>query len=149
MSLFKKFKDMFFKPDMDDHYIIDKWKKETEEAPEVEKTHGKFSIGKPFFRMKSFTIGIIHGLAGSAAVMLVLLPTIESFIAGLLYIILFGVGTIASMSVITIIISVPFAMSGNNMKLNNTVNSIAGLASILFGLALGSDLALGTSIIPF
>ena len=70
-------------------------------------------------------------------------------IGGVLYIILFGVGTIASMSVITIIISVPFAMSGNNMKLNNTVNSIAGLASILFGLALGSDLALGTSIIPF
>lgn len=120
-----------------------------EEAPEIEKPHGKFSIGKPFFRMKSFTIGIIHGLAGSAAVMLVLLPTIESFVAGLSYIILFGVGTIASMSVITIIISVPFAMSGNNMKLNNAVNSIAGLVSILFGLALGSDLALGTTIIPF
>ena len=120
-----------------------------EEAPEVEKTHGKFFIGKPFFRMKSFVIGIIHGLAGSAAVMLVLLPTIESFIAGLLYLILFGIGTIVSMSIITIIISVPFAMSGNNMKLNNAVNSVAGLASILFGLALGSDLALGTTIIPF
>jgi hypothetical protein len=53
------------------------------------------------------------------------------------------------MSIITIIISVPFAMSGNNMKLNNAVNSVAGLASILFGLALGSDLALGTTIIPF
>ena len=81
--------------------------------------------------------------------MLVLLPTIESFIAGLLYLILFGIGTVISMSIITIIISVPFAMSGNNRKLNNAVNSVAGLASILFGLALGSDLALGTTIIPF
>ena len=122
---------------------------DAEEAPEVETPHWKFSAGKPFFRMKSFVIGIIHGLAGSAAVMLVLLPTIDSFIAGLLYIILFGAGTIISMSIITIIISVPFALSGNNIKLNNVVNGVAGLASILFGLALGSDLALGTTIIPF
>ncbi|HCG91239.1 MAG TPA: hypothetical protein DEZ08_05315 [Dehalococcoidia bacterium] len=120
-----------------------------EESPDVEKTHGRFSIGKPFFRMKSFTIGIIHGLAGSAAVMLVLLPTIDSFVAGIAYIVLFGVGTIASMAIITIIISIPFAMSGNNQKMNNIVNGVAGTASILFGLALGSDLALGTTIIPF
>ena len=39
MSLFKKFKDMFFKPDLDDHYIIDKWKKETEDADRLKELH--------------------------------------------------------------------------------------------------------------
>tara|TARA_R110002020_G_scaffold458368_1_gene675739 strand:+ start:210 stop:428 length:219 start_codon:yes stop_codon:yes gene_type:complete len=39
MGLIQKFKDMFFKPDVDDHYIIDKWKKETEEADRRKELH--------------------------------------------------------------------------------------------------------------
>ena len=39
MGLIQKFKDMFFKPDKDDHYIIDKWKKETEEADRIKELH--------------------------------------------------------------------------------------------------------------
>tara|TARA_R110000824_G_scaffold97903_1_gene233663 strand:+ start:26 stop:268 length:243 start_codon:yes stop_codon:yes gene_type:complete len=41
MSLISKFKDMFFdfEPDSDDHYIIDKWKKETEEADRLKELH--------------------------------------------------------------------------------------------------------------
>ena len=35
-----------------------------EAVPEVERLHGFFRPGKPFFRMKSFVIGIVHGLAG-------------------------------------------------------------------------------------
>ena len=41
MGLIQKFKDMFFKPDVDDHYIIDKWKKETEEADRLKELHRK------------------------------------------------------------------------------------------------------------
>jgi hypothetical protein len=41
MSLFKKLKEFFFKPDEDDHYIIDKWKKETEEADRLKDLHLK------------------------------------------------------------------------------------------------------------
>ena len=39
MGLIQKFKDMFFKPDVDDHYSIDKWKKETEEADRIKELH--------------------------------------------------------------------------------------------------------------
>ena len=39
MGILKKFKDMFFKPDLDDHYIIDKWKKETEDADRLKELH--------------------------------------------------------------------------------------------------------------
>ena len=41
MSLIQKFKDMFFKPDKDDHYIIEKWKKEVDEADRLKELHRK------------------------------------------------------------------------------------------------------------
>ena len=111
--------------------------------------HNFFKIGMPSFRTKSFFVGMIHGLAGSAAVMLALLPTIESTWIGIIYLILFGVGTILSMSIITILLGVPFAMSSNNKKLYNYISISAGTISILFGVALMSDIGLGTSLIPF
>ena len=39
MGLIQKFKDMFFKPDEDDHYIIEKWKNETDEADRRKELH--------------------------------------------------------------------------------------------------------------
>ncbi len=122
---------------------------DSKENPSVQKLHGIFSPGKPFFRMKSFVIGMVHGMAGSAAVMLALLPTIDSFLSGLWYLLLFGAGTVLSMAIITIGLSVPFAMSGSRDKVNNIVSGIAGAASILFGVALISDITFGTSLIPF
>ena len=59
----------------------------------VLKSHRSLKRGKPFFRTKSYLVGIVHGLAGSAAVMLVLLPEIELFWVGIGYLILFGIGT--------------------------------------------------------
>ena len=99
--------------------------------------------------MKSFIIGMVHGLAGSAAVMLALLPTIDSFLAGISYLVLFGVGTVLSMAIITIVLSVPFAITGAYQKLNIIVSGVAGAISIIFGIALMSDIALDTAIIPF
>ena len=68
------------------------------------KNHNSFFfLGKPVFRVKSFAIGIVHGLAGSAAVMVLLLPTIDSTLTGLGYIALFSIGTMLSMAILTII----------------------------------------------
>ena len=39
MGIFKKLKELFFKPDVDDHYIIDKWKKETDEEDRLKELH--------------------------------------------------------------------------------------------------------------
>ena len=99
--------------------------------------------------MKSYVIGMVHGLAGSAAVMLVLLPEISSFWVGIGYLILFGVGTILSMGIITVGLGVPFALSGNFERMNRAVAKVAGTASLVLGVALMSDIALGTTLIPF
>ncbi len=116
---------------------------------DVEKPHGFFRPGKPFFRLKSYTIGVVHGLAGSAAVMLVLLPILSSFWVGIGYLLLFGVGTMLSMAIITLVLGVPFALSGGYQRVNGAVSRVAGTASLLFGFALMSDLALDTALIPF
>ena len=120
---------------------------ESADTEDIEENHSIFSFGKPTFRIKSFVIGMIHGLAGSAAVMLALLLTIDSTIVGLTYLILFGVGTILSMSIITIALSVPFALSTNHQRLNTGVSLIAGSGSVLFGLYLMYSILTEQSII--
>ena len=39
MGLIQKFKELFTKPDEDDHYIIEKWKKETDEEDRLKELH--------------------------------------------------------------------------------------------------------------
>jgi high-affinity nickel permease len=119
------------------------------EPPEIERLHGVFKFGKPFFRFKSYIIGMIHGLAGTAVVMLALLPTIDSFWFGLAYLILFGIGSIVSMSLITIVLSLPFSMTSNYKTVNYVVINCAAIVSIAFGFALMADVAMGTSLVPF
>ncbi len=122
---------------------------ESDAGAEVEAPHGFFRPGKPFFRAKSYLIGIVHGLAGSAAVMLVLLPEIELFWVGVGYLVLFGVGTMLSMAAITLLLGIPFAIGGKFEQVNRTVAGVAGTASLVFGGALMSDIVLDTTLIPF
>ena len=108
-----------------------------------ESHHGFFQPGKPFFRLKSYVVGLVHGLAGSAAVMLVVLTTdvVSSFLVGLFYILLFGVGTVLSMGVITLLMGIPFSVSGRFERVNRIIAGVAGTASIFFGLFLMYELA--------
>ena len=118
-------------------------------APDVETPHAYFHPGRPFFRAKSYVVGVVHGLAGSAAVMLLLLPGLPSFWTGLAYILLFGLGTMLSMAAITVLLGVPFALTGRFRSASRVVSSVAGVVSVTFGAALMSDIALGTIFLPF
>ncbi len=96
--------------------------------------HGETGIGKPFFRKKSFFVGTVHGVAGSAALTLLILASIESSLAGLVYILLFGLGSVISMGVMTILISVPFVASANKLpNLNRVIQLSVGALSMVFG----------------
>ncbi len=92
--------------------------------------------GKPFFRLKSYIVGTVHGLAGSAALLLLVLASLKSTWAGVIYILLFGLGSVISMGIITIGISFPFAASSRMPRINYVVQWVAGSLSIILGFIL-------------
>ena len=102
-----------------------------EHTPEHHEAHG---IGKPFLRKKSYLVGTVHGVAGSAALTLLVLASIESPLAGLGYILLFGLGSVLSMGVMTILIGLPFVISAGRLpNLNRAIQLGVGTLSIIFG----------------
>jgi sulfite exporter TauE/SafE len=84
---------------------------------------------------RPFWVGLVHGFAGSAALMLFVLTTITSPWMGLLYVLVFGAGTIGGMLVMSAIIGLPFALA--NRVFSGIVGKIqfaAGLGSLGFGI---------------
>ena len=80
--------------------------------------------------------------------MLAILPTTPNLSTGILFLLFFSVGTIISMSIMTIIMSIPFVFTESN-KFTSPIISIFGALSIGLGLALGSDIAMGTKFTEF
>lgn len=86
---------------------------------------------------RSLALGMIHGLAGSAALMLLVLTTIQSTIEGIAYILLFGVGSMLGMTLMSIVIGLPFAISSQRFgALNHTFRLVAGAVSMALGILL-------------
>jgi hypothetical protein len=87
--------------------------------------------------LRPFAVGLVHGLAGSAAVALMVLSIIREPVAALGYLLLFGLGTIAGMMLITLILSAPFAFTAVNLpRFNWRLRVASGLVSFVFGLVL-------------
>ncbi len=90
---------------------------------------------------RSLLIGMIHGLAGSAALMLLVLSTIQSPIQGVIYILVFGVGSILGMTIISTLIGLPFALSSKRfVSLNHTIRLMAGALSMALGIFVMIDI---------
>ncbi len=66
-----------------------------------------------FHSLRPLLVGIVHGLAGSAAVALLVLGTIHNARWAILYLLLFGIGTIAGMMLLTLAFAVPVTVAGN------------------------------------
>src|SRR3989338_5460903 len=77
---------------------------------------GKSHLHEHIQLKKSFAIGLIHGLAGSAALMLLVLMAAESVLSGLAYILLFGIGSISGMVLISNAILLPFRIFQKNIQ---------------------------------
>jgi len=86
---------------------------------------------------RSIFIGMVHGMAGSAALMLLVLATIKSTALALLYIAVFGFGSVGGMMLMSTLIGLPFMLTaGKSIALNKIVRGIAGATSVAFGLFL-------------
>src|SRR5215470_12083254 len=84
---------------------------------------------------KPVLIGMMHGLAGSGALMLLVLAQISSSWLGLLYVATFGVGSIVGMLMMSGLIGLPFAFSSKRMThLHQGLQTVAAVFSICFGI---------------
>jgi len=87
--------------------------------------------------LRPLIVGIIHGLAGSAAVALLILASIRNSNWAIAYLVVFGLGTIAGMMLITMSIASAFHFVGNRFQLfGRRLAMVSGLVSLVFGLAL-------------
>jgi high-affinity nickel-transport protein len=83
---------------------------------------------------RAFALGLVHGLAGSAAVALLVLATVRDAWAGCAYLLVFGLGTIAGMVLITLAVAAPAAVLGRRLALSGPVlREATGLLSLAFG----------------
>ena len=90
-----------------------------------------------YLRFRPVVVGAVHGLAGSAAVALLVLPMIRKPVWALFYLLILAAGTIAGMMLITAMIAVPITYSANRFQsFNRYIGAAAGVFSVGFGLFL-------------
>ena len=98
--------------------------------------HRMFKIGR-----RPFAVGLVHGFAGSAALTLLVLTRIPSIALGLVYMSVFGLGSIGGMLIMSAVISVPFVLTARRFEaINGVIRLCAGLFSLAFGLMIAWEL---------
>ena len=94
--------------------------------------------------LKPFIVGSIHGLAGSGALTLLILPQYESAAVSLSYLLIFGFGSVGGMLLMSVIVGLPFALvSQRLMKTHYALQLVASGASVVFGLWYAYHLSVG------
>lgn len=91
----------------------------------------------PAQALRSAVVGLVHGLAGSAAIALLVLSTIRGTAGAVGYLLLFGIGTILGMTAITGLFSLPFTLPTPRLRRGRWTLALAtGILSLGFGLYL-------------
>lgn len=89
---------------------------------------------------RSVVIGMVHGLAGSAGLMLLVVPTIESPVTALAYILIFGFGSVAGMMAMSFFIGLPVYLTSSRYTfINSGIRMLAGMFSLGLGVFIVYD----------
>jgi hypothetical protein len=84
--------------------------------------------------LRALVVGLVHGMAGSAALILLTLDTVPNLGAGLLYMLLFGAGSIAGMALLSVVIAVPLRYSAAGLaRLHLLLHAVIGFATLAIG----------------
>jgi ABC-type nickel/cobalt efflux system permease component RcnA len=113
-------------------HIHDKAQSHGQLGPAEENTHHGLKLGP-----RPLIIGLVHGLAGSGALMLLVLSTISSRAVGTIYILVFGAGSIGGMMLMSTLIGLPFRLTANRFyRAELFLHGGTALFSLGFGLFL-------------
>lgn len=84
--------------------------------------------------LRPLGVGLVHGLAGSAAVALAVLSEIHEPWLGFVYLLVFGLGTTLGMALVTLLVAVPLRLAGARLaRLTHALPYVAGAVSIAAG----------------
>ncbi|GAA4723233.1 sulfite exporter TauE/SafE family protein [Brevibacillus fulvus] len=83
---------------------------------------------------KSVMIGSVHGLAGSGALILLTMATVQEFWQGILYMLLFGAGSIIGMLLFSTLFSVAFGLVAKKAKVESFLVQFVSCATVIYGL---------------
>lgn len=93
--------------------------------------------------LKSFAVGLVHGLAGSAAIALLVLGAIPQPLWAAAYLVVFCAGVIIGMALITTAIGAPFIYASNRIDtINHSLAFASGLLSFGFGIFLAFQIGI-------
>lgn len=106
-----------------------------ETAPHSPAKHEhKHAVRNSGIAWRSLLVGLMHGMAGSAALLVLAVASVDSLWAGIGYVVLFGAGSIVGMGVLSAVIAVPLVWSARAMTLTNHVlQGAIGGVTILVG----------------
>jgi high-affinity nickel permease len=86
------------------------------------------------FRWRSLLVGLMHGMAGSGALLVLAATQVTQPVYGLLYILLFGVGSMLGMGALSGVIAVPLVMSARRLTWANRIIQVAvGVVTVVIG----------------
>jgi ABC-type nickel/cobalt efflux system permease component RcnA len=83
--------------------------------------------------LESMLIGLVHGLAGSGAMVLLTMSTVKNVGEAAIYILIFGAGTVIGMLFFTTIIGIPFVLSKKRKTIGRPLGITTGTISTVFG----------------
>jgi ABC-type nickel/cobalt efflux system permease component RcnA len=98
-------------------------------------------------QLRPLIVGIVHGLAGSAAVALLILTTIRNPHWAIVYLLVFGAGTVGGMMLITMSIASAFNFFGKrHQRFSQRLGLASGLVSLAFGVALAYQIGVANGL---
>lgn len=104
---------------------------------------GRRGVPAPPSTARPLLVGVVHGLAGSAAIALLVLTTIPDPAWALGYLVLFGLGTIGGMMGVTGAVAAPMVLTVRRFdRFNRSLQLVSGTLSVALGLALAAQLTL-------
>lgn len=110
-----------------------------------EHTHVQKKIG-----IRPLVIGMVHGLAGSGALMLLVLATISSPVVGLTYILIFGVGSIGGMMLMSLLLGLPLHFTAQRFtRIDKVLKAAAGIFSLAIGISMAYQLGYVEGVLRF
>lgn len=91
----------------------------------------------PVIPLRALIVGLMHGLAGSAALVLLTVAAGPSIASGIVYIIVFGIGSILGMALLSVVIALPLRLSSNRFERAQwNFRFGVGLVTIILGLSI-------------